>query len=151
MRAVYVLHPPDAACDLNCLVAVQPELKIRKIRETAATSAVGAFKLHTPAQPGIREIRIVPPPKFTVLPLGMSAGVEPARLTILYMRNNLRTLVIMATLASVAVVAAPALAQEGLRSAAVSMAGKYVGQDPDAHVRYEVIRDWQLYAGGGNE
>jgi hypothetical protein len=60
-----------------------------------------------------------------------------------------RTVVIIATLA--AFVAAPALAQKTPRSDVVKVGDKRVGQDPDSHVRFELTRDWQVYAGGGSE
>jgi hypothetical protein len=53
------------------------------------------------------------------------------------------------TLASL--VAAPAFAQKAPQNVSVTVSGKYVGKDPDAHVRFEMTRDWQIHAGGGSE
>jgi hypothetical protein len=48
-------------------------------------------------------------------------------------------------------VAAPAFAQKAVDPAKVMVGGKFVGKDPDAGVRFELRRDWQIHAGGGSE
>jgi hypothetical protein len=55
------------------------------------------------------------------------------------------TIVALATL-----IAAPAFAQPPKASnSTVTVGGKYIGQDPDAAVRHELIRDYSVHAGGG--
>ena len=59
--------------------------------------------------------------------------------------KTLTTIVALATF-----IAAPAFAQAPKASSnAVTVGGKYVGQDPDAAIRHELIRDYSLHAGGG--
>ena len=61
--------------------------------------------------------------------------------------KTLSTIVAFATF-----IAAPAFAQSPPKSSdIVTFAGKYVGQDPDAGIRAELRRDWQVHAGGGSE
>jgi hypothetical protein len=46
-------------------------------------------------------------------------------------------------------IAAPAFAQPPKSSSTVTVGGKYIGQDPDAAVRHELLRDYSVHAGGG--
>jgi hypothetical protein len=59
--------------------------------------------------------------------------------------KTLTTILALATF-----VAAPAFAQAPYASTStVTVGGKYVGQDPDAAIRHELIRDYSVHAGGG--
>ena len=58
--------------------------------------------------------------------------------------KTLATLVAFATF-----IAAPAFAQAPPKSSdVVTFGGKYVGQDPDAAIRLQLKRDFQLHTGG---
>jgi hypothetical protein len=59
--------------------------------------------------------------------------------------KTLTTILALATF-----VAAPAFAQAPYASTnTVTLGGKYVGQDPDAAIRNQLIRDYSVHAGGG--
>jgi hypothetical protein len=58
--------------------------------------------------------------------------------------KTLATIVALATL-----IVSPAFAQSPASSNAVTIGGKYVGQDPDAAIRFELKRDYSVHAGGG--
>jgi hypothetical protein len=58
--------------------------------------------------------------------------------------KTLATIVALATF-----VVSPAFAQSPASSNTVTIAGKYVGQDPDAAIRFELKRDYSVHAGGG--
>ncbi len=53
------------------------------------------------------------------------------------------TIVALATL-----IASPAFAQSP-KSTSVTVGNKYVGQDPDAGIRSQLMRDYSVHAGGG--
>ncbi len=57
--------------------------------------------------------------------------------------KTLATIVALATL-----IASPAFAQSP-KSTAVTVGNKYVGQDPDAGIRSQLMRDYSVHAGGG--
>jgi hypothetical protein len=59
--------------------------------------------------------------------------------------KTLATIVALATL-----IASPAFAQSP-KSNAVTFGNKYVGQDPDAGIRSQLMRDYSTHAGGGAE
>ena len=51
---------------------------------------------------------------------------------------------LLAALAIVTTIAAPAFAQkQAPSSSAVVVDGKVIGQDPDANVRYDLLKSWQ--------
>ena len=55
-------------------------------------------------------------------------------------------------LAAATLIASPAFAQSPhAPSNQVVVGGKYVGQDPDAGIRSQLIRDYSTHAGGGAE
>jgi hypothetical protein len=57
----------------------------------------------------------------------------------------------LATMLAVATfVASPAFAQSPKPSTEVVFGNKYVGQDPDAGIRSQLMRDYGTHAGGGN-
>ena len=58
--------------------------------------------------------------------------------------KTLATIVAFATL-----IAAPAFAQSPKSSNAVTVGDKFVGQDPDAGIRSQLMRDYSVHAGGG--
>lgn len=58
--------------------------------------------------------------------------------------KTLATIVALATF-----VVSPAFAQSPTSSNAVTVGGKYVGQDPDAAIRFQLMRDYSVHAGGG--
>jgi len=60
--------------------------------------------------------------------------------------KTLATIVALATL-----IASPAFAQSPKASGVVSFGNKYVGQDPDAGIRSQLLREFSTHAGGGNE
>lgn len=60
--------------------------------------------------------------------------------------KTLATIVALATL-----IASPAFAQTPPKSSTVTVGGKYVGQDPDAGIRSQLMRDYSTHAGGGAE
>ena len=57
--------------------------------------------------------------------------------------KTLATIVALATL-----IASPAFAQSP-KSTSVTVGNKYVGQDPDADIRSQLMRDYSVHAGGG--
>ncbi len=57
--------------------------------------------------------------------------------------KTLATIVALATL-----IASPAFAQSP-KSTSVTVGNKYVGQDPDAGIRSQLMRDYSVHAGGG--
>jgi hypothetical protein len=59
----------------------------------------------------------------------------------------------IATVLAVATfIASPAFAQSPPTSSdRVIVGGKYVGQDPDAAIRSQLLRDYSTHAGGGGE
>jgi hypothetical protein len=58
----------------------------------------------------------------------------------------------LATIAAVAaLIASPAFAQTPPKSNSVTVGGKYVGQDPDAGIRSQMLRDYSTHSGGGAE
>jgi hypothetical protein len=59
--------------------------------------------------------------------------------------KTLATIVALATL-----IASPAFAQSS-KSTTVTFGNKYVGQDPDAGIRSQLMRDYSTHAGGGAE
>ncbi len=61
----------------------------------------------------------------------------------------MKTLVTVLALATV--VASPAFAQAPGPSGRVVVGTKYVGQDPDAAIRSQLMRDYSTHAGGGAE
>ena len=61
--------------------------------------------------------------------------------------KTLATVLALATL-----IASPAFAQSPQApSSQVVVGNKYVGQDPDAAIRSQLIRDYSTHAGGGAE
>jgi hypothetical protein len=48
-------------------------------------------------------------------------------------------------------IASPAFAQTPPKSNSVTFGNKYVGQDPDAGIRSQLMRDYSTHAGGGGE
>jgi len=60
--------------------------------------------------------------------------------------KTLATIVALATL-----IASPAFAQTPPKSNTVTVGDKYVGQDPDAGIRSQLMRDYSTHAGGGSE
>jgi hypothetical protein len=58
---------------------------------------------------------------------------------------------LIATLALATLVAAPAFAQSSVSSNSVTSASKAYGQDPDAGIRSQMLRDYSTHAGGGAE
>ena len=61
----------------------------------------------------------------------------------------MKTLVTIVALATL--IASPAFAQTPPKSNSVTVGGKYVGQDPDAGIRSQLMRDYSTHAGGGAE
>jgi len=59
--------------------------------------------------------------------------------------KTLATVLALATL-----IASPAFAQSP-KSTTVTVGNKYVGQDPDAAIRSQLLRDYSTHAGGGAE
>jgi len=58
--------------------------------------------------------------------------------------KTLTTIVALATF-----IAAPAFAQVPKASSnTVTFGGKYIGQDPDAAIRHELLRDYSVHTGG---
>ncbi len=65
------------------------------------------------------------------------------------METNVKTLTI--TLALATLIAAPAFAQSPPKSNIVTFGDKVLGQDPDAAIRSQLLRDYVTHGGGGAE